>query len=240
MLSAADLLTWLDSMAKALDVFDGAVGRTGTEDGTVSGAAVENTEMLVALDDVSVQRDLTPIAIRRAGLLTGEAMDVALHGAMVQRALDRHYGDIGGLNAFLKTNDLRVSVNLRRVGFQIDAVNVMPPQVDPVASYEGTAAGAGNFVAGSNIDNTTYGEAALELVVDAQGVALRTVRVSVTNFDGTGETRDVVIPANSAPGTVIAIAPGRFVKVTGITTIGGGTAADRYRVRSVVERVPAL
>lgn len=227
-------------MAKALDVFDTALGRTGVEAGTVSGAALANSGMLVALDDPTVQADLTPIAIRRAGMLTGEAMDIALHGAMVQRALDRHYGDVGGLNAYLKTNDLRVHENLRRVGFQIDAVNAMPPQVDPVASYEGTAAGAGNFVAGSAIDNTKYGEAGLEVVVDAQGAALRTIRLSVVNFDGTAETRDVVVPGNTVAGTVIAVAPGRFVKVTGITTIGGGTAADRYRVRSVVERIPAL
>jgi len=229
-------------MAAALTVFDNAMGKTGVEANTVSGRALVNANTLAAMDDTSVQRDLTGPALRRAELLTGLALDNALHGASIQRALDRHFGSSGGLNAYLKANDLRVHENLRRVGMQIDAINVMPPQVDPVASYEGTGAGTGTFVAGSPIDTTTYGPAALEVVVDAlQGASGRTIRLSVVKSDNVVETRDVVIAAATPATTVIAVAPGKFVNVTGITTVGGGgQATDRYRVRSVVERVPAL
>jgi hypothetical protein len=246
MLALGTLLTLLDSVAAGVAIFDNAVGIVGNEAGTVALGAASNRDLLAAIDDASVQTDLTPAFANRASLVRASSLAATLQGGMLQRALDRHYGAVGNgnLNAFLKNNDARVSDSLRLIGMQIDARNVFPPfAVDPVARYDGTGAGTGTFVAGAEIDRTQFGEAAFEIVVEAMGAAARTVRLSLKNFDDTIETRDVVVPANTVANTAIGVggAGDRYVGVTGISTVGGGgTAADRLRVRSRIERVPAL
>ena len=246
MLAAATLLVLLDSIAKGVEIAESALGVLGTEPGTVAGAAASNRDVLAALDDATVQEDLTPVFARRAVLVRSAALLSLLQGAMLNRALDAHYGgqDAGDLNRYLAAQNVRVHANLNRVGFQIDAKNVFPPTVlDPVARYEGSGAGTGDFIAGSDIDTTKYGEAGLEVVVEVMGNAQRDIRATLKKFDGTTETRDVVVPANTAANTVIPIGGGadRYIGVAGITTTNGsGTAADRLRVRSKVERVIAL
>jgi hypothetical protein len=246
MLAVATLLAVLDSIAAGVDVLEAALGVVGNEPGTVSFAAASNRDTLSALDDATVQTDLTPIFALRARLLRGSSLYPSMQGGMIQRALDKHYGaeGNGSLNEFLSNQDARVHPNLRLIGMQIDQRNVFAPiAVDPAARYEGTGAGTGTFVAGFDIDTTQFGKAALEVYVEVMGASTRTIRISVKNFSGSIETRDVVVPLNSAAGTVIPVGAGadRFIGVTAITTIdGGGTAADRLRVRSKVERVIAL
>jgi hypothetical protein len=233
MLALVDLLTVADSIAAQVAVFETALN-------TVTAAAAANRDLLASRDDATVHEDLIPALARRVALVSPSTMFVMLQGAMVQRAFDKHYGASGGsLNGFLQANDARVHGNLRKIGMQIDSRNVFPLVVDPVATYEGTGAGTGIFAAGSDVNTEIYGEAALEIVVDAWGNSARTVRVTAKTFDGPTEDRDVVVPADSLVGAIVAVggAGDRYVGVTNITTVGGGgTAADRARVRSVIER----
>lgn len=246
MLALGTLLTVLDSVAKGVDVFAAAIGIVGNEAGTVSKAAADNRNTLAALDDYTVQRDLTPMFTTRASLIRGTNIYPTLQGHMLQRALDRHYGETypTGLNGFLKNQDARVHPNLRLIGFQIDARNVFAPSVvDPVASYVGTGAGTGTYTAGANINTVEYGEAAMQVVVDAMGANARTLRLTMNNFDGSTELKDVVVGGGTAPGTVLAIggAADRYIGVTNIETFGaGGLAGDSFHVRSTVERVIVL
>lgn len=244
MLAVATLIAVLDSIASQAVSLEAVLG-TGEEAGTISGAAASNRTTLAALDDADVQSDLTPVFSQRVALVSSRAIMPAMQGNMIQRALDTHYGSGAGLNRVLADNDLRVHPHLRKVGMQIDSSNVFLPTVlDPVARYEGSGAGSGLFVAGSDVDKASFGKAAMEVVVEAMGASARTLRLSMRKQDSTLEDRDVAVPANTAPDTPIRIGAGadRYIGVANITTTdGGGTAADRFRVRTIVERVlPAL
>lgn len=208
---------------------------------TIAGKAAASRDLIAAINDLTVQTDLLPLFSRRAANVYARNFYPSVNAMMVARAIDTHYGGNGGLNRFLTANDLRVSPLVRKLGVQIDARNTFRDTVlDPVARYEGTGAGSGTFKAGSNVDTAEYGEAALEVVVETIGALDRTLRITVTNYDGTSETRDVVVPALTVSGTAFPVgaAGDRFVGVTTIVTVGGGgTAGDSFRVRSKVERV---
>lgn len=234
MLGVVPLLTVLDSIAAGVEVLLDA-------NDTIESAALANVATLSA-GDASVHTDVIPVFDYRATLLTPGAMAAALQGAMIQRALDRHYGATSGgdLNAFLRTNAERVHPNLKLIGMQIDSRNTFAPTVvDPAALYEGTGAGSGSLAAVIDIDASQYGDSAWEIVVDAMGGTDRDVRVTLRTFDNVDLTDDVTIPANAAPDTVIAIA-GKGVGIASIDTISGGENGDAFHVRSVVERAIAL
>lgn len=241
MLAAGTLIVLLDSLAREVVVLDGALGSDGTDPATISGLAATSRDTLAVIDDASIQNDLTPIFSRRAALVRSSVLYPALNGLMVARALDQHFGGNGSLNRFLTENDLRVHPNVRKLGVQIDSRNVFrETELDPVARYEGSGAGTGDFMAGSDVDTAEYGEVAMEVVVEVMGASERVLRLTLKNFDGTTETRDVVLPAGAAAGTAFPVgaAGDRFVGVAGIVTVGvGGNAGDRIRVRSIVERV---
>ncbi len=140
------LLTVLDSIAKGVEVLEGAVG-TGSESGSVSLGAANNVTMLAAVADSVVQADLMAAFVARASNVKQTVIERALIGGPVQRALDRHYGEAyGSLNAFLANQGARVHPLLRNIGFQIDAANAFcPTAIDPVASFAVTGGGAGTF-----------------------------------------------------------------------------------------------
>jgi hypothetical protein len=237
MINAAQLLIVLDSIAAGVDVADGAYS-------TINDAALDNRDLLASIDDPSVQEDLSPVFARRASLVKAATLYTSLQGAMINRAFDSHFGSgAGSLNAFLFANDLRVHPNLNKVGFQVDARSVFLPTVlDPVALYNGTGAGTGTFAAGSDIDTTHYGKASLLVEVDVMGNSARNLALTLKKYDGTTEIQNVTVPANSIDGFTVAIggASDRYVGVQTISTLSGGTALDRLRVRSEIERVIAL
>lgn len=238
MLSLADALTVLDSVAAGVALVVSTFG-AANDGGTVSGAAAANATLLASRDDVSVQADLTPIFYQRQKQIVAGAVVAALRGRAIQRAMDVHYGTLGSLNAFLASNDARVHANLRQIGFSLDARVTMPDVVvDPLARYDGTGVGSGTFTSVSAINTTLFGETPMQVVVEVMGGSARTLTISVQRFDGGVADRVVIVPANSVAGATVAI-PGRGVGVAAIVSTGG-TAADRLRVRSTVERVIAL
>jgi hypothetical protein len=240
MLAVADLLAVLDSIAAGVTVFEDALGLSDAANGTVVQAAASNRDALAAIADYTVQRDLVPTFARRVALVQPSVLYSQLQGAMLQRALDVHYGaDSGSLNRFLEAEGARVHVNLNKIGFAIDARHVLPPLVDPVARYEGTGAGLGTFDAGSDVDTTKYGDAVMELVSEAMGAEDRTLRLTMTARDGSIDEIDIVVPAAFVGSSVIG--GSRYIGVAGITTVAGGLAGDTFRVRTVVDRnLPAL
>lgn len=240
MLAAGPLLTVLDSLASEVVVLESAFGIDGTIAGTISGKAASIRDMLSAIDDPDVHVSLSPVVSRRAATLLAGNFYPALNGLGLARALDTMYGGNGSLNRFLSDNDLRVHPNLRKMGIQIDSRNVFrDTALDPVARYEGTGAGSGNFIAGSDIDTREFGEASLEVVVENMGALDRTLRLTLKHDDDTTEQIDVIVPADSLPNDALPVgaAGDRYIGVAGIVTVGaGGSAGDSFRVRSKIER----
>ena len=231
MLSIAPLLVVLDSIAAGVGDFADVAA-------LVHASAIADVATLTAENDAAVLIDLVPVFDYRARLISEAAMLPTLQGAMIQRAFDTHYGAAGGghLNAFLQSNDARVHPNLRLIGMQIDSRNVFAPTVlDPVATYEGSAAGTGTFATVIEVDQSLYGDSEFEIVVDTMGVADRDVRVSVRDFDGQLTQSVVTVPGSAEAGSVVAL-PGRGIRIESIETVSGGQAGDEFHVRTIVER----
>jgi hypothetical protein len=244
-LALSPLLTLLDSVAKQVEVCEGAFGLLGTETGTVSKGAANNVATIQAIADVQVQADLSAVVRQRASLVLAGVIGQALYGPPLQRALDRHYGaTVGSLGRFLETQDARVHPLLRSVGFQIDPLRAFcPVVVDPVASFTLTGAGAGTFTAGTPIDTTQYGKARMVLEAETLiGASPITVSCAMRKENGTQETKVVTVPAGTASGTTFSIGTAGvdlYVACLSIT-VAGGTAADAVTVKSQIERVIAL
>jgi hypothetical protein len=231
MLPIAPLLVVLDSIAANVGDFSDVVA-------LVHASALADVATLTAEADAAVHIDLVPVFDYRARMIAEAAMLPTLQGALIQRALDTHYGAAGNgsLNVFLQNSDARVHENLRLIGMQIDSRNVFAPSVlDPVATYEGTAAGTGTFATVIEVDSSQYGDSEFEIVVDVMGAADRDVRVSVRDFDGQLTQSVVTVPGSAATGSTVAI-PGRGIRIESIETVSGGQAGDEFHVRTIVER----
>jgi len=245
-LSSSTLLTLLDSMAKGVSLFESSVGVLGSEANTVSKGAANNVATLAAVSDITVQADLGRVFQARATAVRAAALYRGLGGSVVQRALDRHYGEsgAGSLNAFLTSAGIRVHPDLRKIGMQVDAVNAFAATaVDPMASFAVTGSGAGTYTAGTDIDTTLYGKANLVVKPTALvGAATITATLTLRLLDGSQETKTVSLPSGTASGTAIEIGtPGTdmYVGVDGIS-ITGGTNGDAFKVVSTVERTVTL
>lgn len=238
MLPVNVLIVVLDALASEVPFIDETFGVDTSDPNTIAGGSAVVRDALAEINDASVQVELTPVFARRTSLVLASVLYPAMQGAMLHRALDRH---LGGLNEFLRTNDVRVHPNLRKMGFMIDTRNTFrPTALEPVARYEGSGAGTGIFLAGSDIDTSEYGEAAMEVVVEAMGADARTLRLTMKKFDGTTESKDVVIPADTPVDAAFPVgaAGDRYIGVETVSTFGGGgSAGDEFKVRSVVERV---
>jgi hypothetical protein len=240
MIDNATLIAVLDDLALEVEIVNDAFGVAPGDAGTIYGMAVATRDALAAINDAAIQEQLTPVFARRATLVNAKVIYPALNGLILGRALDTHFGGTGSLNRYLTAQNLRVHPNVRLTGIQIDSVNVFrPTELDPVARYEGTGAGTGTFMAGSDIDANEYGPSALELVAEDIGASGRTLRLTVRQYDGTTVTRDVIVPGNSAVNATFPVggANDRYVGVTNIVTVGGGgLLGDSFRVRTKVER----
>lgn len=242
-LALATLLTVLDSIAKGVEVLEGSVG-TGSEAGTVSKGAANNVDTVMAVADSAVQADLMAALVARATNVKQAVVERALIGAPIQRALDRHYGDVyGGLNQFLANQDARVHPLLRNIGFQIDSTNAFcPTVVDPVASFVVSGSGAGTFTAGTAIDQSLYGKAHLMLrTTSVIGVAAIAVTLTLTRADGGSTTKVVNVPGGTLSGVEfdVGLTTDRYLACTNIS-ITGGTAGDAFKIITAVERSIAL
>jgi hypothetical protein len=244
-LSAANLLTVLDSVAKGVSLFEAAEGVLGSEANTVGKGAANNLATLTALNDAAVQADLVSTFQARATLVLAGSLYRGLRGASLQRALDQHYGSAGGsLNAFLTTQGTRVHPNLRKIGMQIDATNAFTPtEVDLVASFAVSGSGAGTYTPGTSVETTLYGKANLVVrTTTGIGVAAIAATVTLRKMDGTTEAKVVNIPGGTLIGVDVAIGVAGTDMYIGVTniTITGGTNGDGFKVVALVERAIAL
>lgn len=242
-LALATLLTLLDSMAKQVEVLEGAVG-TGSQAGTVSKGATNNVTTLQALADSAVLADLMAPFVARAASVQQAVVERALVGAPIQRALDRHYGTSdGSLNDFLRNQDARVHPLLRNIGFQIDPRNAfMPTAIDPVATFAVTGAGAGTFTAVAGVDEALYGQVHFKVrTTGVIGGAAIAATLTLTKADGSSEQKVVNIADGTGSGVEldVGLATDRYLACTNIS-ITGGTAGDTFKIISTVERTIAL
>lgn len=243
-LAIASLLTLLDSVAKQVELCETAFGATGAEVGTIAKGGENNVATILAAADIQVQSDLASIVQGRALNLHAGVAERILHGAPLQRALDRHYGGVGGLNEFLVSEDERVHPLLRNIGFRIDPLRAFSPTVvDPVASFVLTGAGAGTFTYGSALNTDLYGKARMRLrTTTLIGASPITVTLSMKTEQNTVVLKQVVVAGGTASGTEADIGTAGvdlYIACVGIT-VAGGTAADGLKVLSQVERAIAL
>jgi hypothetical protein len=163
-------------------------------------------------------------------------------------ALDKH---VGGLNAFLVANSLQVNpefasafnyiaANAVLLGLapavltQIAPANIFINLNQTLASVAVTGAAAGTFAAGTAIDTTKYGPAALFLKNTAGGATGGTATsFTVTFNNGIGNAAATATQALSgalAAGAVLAIAGASGISVSNIVVNSGGVAADAIAV----------
>ncbi len=233
------LTTILDSVATGKLMFDASEGVLGTEANTIAKAASNDLATLSALADNDVQADLAIVfRTRFQGLLAGSLYTI-LGAYNLWWALDKH---LQGLNAFLTTNNIRVSPAVQQVGFPIVPQNIMPPVVNPMASFAITGSGVGAYAHVADVDTTKYGPAWLDAVVTATvGAATINATIVGLQFDGaTPVSKTVAIAPNSSVGTTVHVGTlgtlaDSFDSITGIT-ITGGTNGDAFDVLSRVER----
>jgi hypothetical protein len=233
-ITIGQLLPLLDSIAAGVGVHEAAYG-VG-QAGTISGAADANANTLAAIDDMTVQRDLTGPFALRAQLVRAAAVYRALAGPMLSRSIDRHIGGtFGSLSTFLRTNNARVDERLTLIGFVLDADLVFMATSIVLASWTGAG-----FVDGGAIDVNQRADAATEVLVQAKGATPGVLHVTLANRTGAVVVADVAIGAGVPVNTTIAILGGqRFADVTDVAYTGGD-AADRFAVRTIVERNVAL
>lgn len=240
LLPSATLITLLDSIATGKLIFDIAVGVTGNEANTVGKAASNDDNTLAAISDPQVMSDLTPSFYLRDQTLQASALYQTLGAYDIWWALDKHYN---GLDGFMNANNVRASTHVVQIGFPLSPAQVMPPQVDPMATFAVTGSGAGTYAHVADIDTTQYGRAWLEAVVTSTiGANAITATVNGLQIDGVTPTiKTFTIAANSSVATTVSIGTmgtqaDSYDSITGIT-ITGGTAGDAFKVRSRIERV---
>lgn len=236
----ATVTTLLDSIASGKLIFDAAIGTTGAEVNTVAKAAANDLTTLTAVADNDVQSDLAAMFRARASTILASALYGSLGAYNLWFALDRH---VGGLDTFLQTNNVRVSPALRVIGFPFSAEQMLPPAVDPMATFTVTGAGAGTFTPVADVDTSQYGRAWLSVTTTSTiGATPIVATIQGLQFDGlTPTTTAVNIAAGSSSGTtvnvgVLGVQSDSYDSITDIS-ITGGTAGDAFKVVSRVERV---
>lgn len=244
---ANTLTTLLDSLAAGKLIFDNAVGVLGTEVNTTAKASQNDLTTLSAVADAAVQSDLAAAFKTRADLLTAPTLYATLGAYNLWWVLDKHTGNSGqagvaNLDTFLQVNNVRVSSHVLDMGFPLSPEQIMPPAVNPMATFAVTGAAAGTYAHVADIDTTQYGRAWLDVVVTATvGASPITATVNGLQFDNVTVTnKQVTISANSSIGTTVHVGTlgtqaDSYDYVTGIT-ITGGTAGDAFKVVSRVER----
>lgn len=233
------LLTLLDSLASGKLIFDNGVGTSSSAANTTQKAANNDLATLQVIADAQVQAELVPAFKFRADTLTATALYQALGAYNLFLALDRH---LGGFDTYLATNDMRASVHLREMGFPLSPGQVMPPSVDPMATFAVTGSGAGAYAHVADVDTTQYGKAWLQVVTTAT-IGAQAINATVWGLQIDGVTpvsKTVTIAQNSSSGTTVnvgtlGVSADHYAAVTNVS-ITGGTAGDAFKVISRVER----
>lgn len=234
------LITLLDSIASGKLIYDNAVGLLGTEANTTSKAAQNDETTLAAVADPEVQAELMPSFKMRGDVLLAGNLYATLGAYNIWWALNAH---TSGLDDYLNAQNIRVSTHLQQIGFPMSPAQIMPPAVNPMATFAVTGAGAGTYAHVSDIDTTQYGRAWLDAVVTATiGATPIVATINGTQIDATTPTsKQVTIAAGSSVGTTVHVGTlgtqaDSYDYVTSIS-ISGGTSGDAFKVVSRVERV---
>lgn len=240
-ISITAVRTIMDSVASAKLIFDASVGTTGSQANTVALAAANDVATVTAIVDNDVQSDLAWWFRLRAQQVLSPNLYAALGVYNVWVALEKH---TGGLDVFLRTNNVRVDPGCKALGVPLSPEQLMPPVLDPMATFSVTGDSVGTFTGVADIDTTLYGRAWLELVVtSSSGISSAPIAATVNGLQLDGVTPTfltAVIAAGSSQGTSVALGTlgtqtDSYTAVTAISVIGG-TAGDAFHVRSVVER----
>jgi len=212
------------------------------------------------LESLVFDANTTGYANNRTTILAG-AIDVAADLAPAFRAdLQAAFGflfdprrvslekNLGSINAFLLTNDERVSKLLRDyLGWTLKGANVFQDPALIMADIALTSSSAGTFNDGAAVDKKLFGKVWLELEVINQTLGAAAVDLTIIGTKLDGSAQSVVAPtiaASSAVGTKVNVGTlgldaDNFADVTSIT-VQDGTTGDDIQVNSRVERAIAL
>lgn len=239
-INTTTLLTLLDSIASGKLIYDNAVGTDNTVANTTAKAAANDTNTVAAIADPQVLDDLIPTFKLRSDTLSAPSLYGTLGAYNIWWALDRH---LGGLDTFMRDNNLRASVHVKEVGFPLSAEQIMPPVTDPMATFVVTGGSAGTYTHVADIDTSMYGRAWLDVTTTAAiGGTPITATLTGLQWDmSTIVVKQVTINAGSSSGTTVHVGTlgtqgDSFDAITDIS-ITGGTAGDAFKVVSRAERV---
>lgn len=236
------LTTVMDSLASGKLIYDNAVGVTGAEANTTAKAAQNDEVTLAAVADAQVQSDLMPTFKLRGDTLLAGSLYITLGAYNLWWALDKH---LGGLDQYLNAQNIRVSSHVKALGFPLSAAQIMPPAVDPMATFAVTGSGVGTYTHVADIDTSQYGRAWCQVVVtNSSGLGSNAITATVTGLqlDSTTVTsKAATMAAGSSFGATVNIGTlgvqaDSYDFITNIS-ITGGTSGDAFKVVSRVERV---
>jgi hypothetical protein len=238
-ISSATLLAIADSIAKAKQLFDAAIGTTATAGTAAYGAQQNAARVLATADEDQILALLAPSRSLANGLQKNQVR--AQYAPMIQALLNLL--GASSFDAFLLANSAQVASEFRDMAGSgaVSPAYVFPPNID-ICSYAVTGSGAGARTGLTPIDTTLYAASQLEVVTTGLiGAASITATLTCKRADNTTTTKAVTITNGSVSGTAFAVGAGTdlFVDVTAIT-ITGGTAADAFKVRSKLLRAVAL
>jgi hypothetical protein len=240
-ISLANALVLLDSIAKQVDNvinLGWGVNTTGY---------TNNQNLILTSNDIDVESDLI------GAFRNNPVAQIQTPFEARRQALEKH---LGGIAAFLRTNDARIHPNLRDyLGWINDPLAIfLSPAKNLVNGSThmgaGTITGA-NVVAwaanGNNnvIDLTRFGKVWLEAEVrTAIGAGGGTVTVTGTKVDGTAQSKTFALAGGETVGTkvnigVLGTSADHFASVTGLT-FAGTSASGVFNINTRLERTIAL
>lgn len=249
LIASSQLTTIMDSVASAKLIFDAGVGTTSSQSNTVAKAAANDVNTITAIADNDVQADLSWWFRLRQQALLASSLYTTLGVYNIWVALEKHLSGssqvgVAGLDTYLQVNNIRVNEGCKDVGFPLSPEQIMPPAVDPMATFAVTGSGVGTYTHVADIDTTQYGRAWLQAyVTSSSGLGSNAITATVTGlqFDhSTTTSKQITLAAATSYGGTVSIGTlgtqaDSYDYVTNIT-ITGGTNGDGFAVRSLVER----
>lgn len=239
MIAVSALKTLLDSLASGVLIFNNAVGLDESTANTVLKAASNDIDTIVDDVDADTYADLMPDYRLRLQTVAADALWRTLHTYRIWQALQTNTGN---LDRFMADHNVRASELVKNVGFPLSPAQIMPPAVDPMATFDVVAPSSGLYTHVADIDTSKYGRAWLAIVpVGDIGAADLDVTVKGFQLDGQTETAVTTTVFAASPdgvpvniGTLLDIGAS-YDSVTSVSIIGG-TAGDAFKIVSRVER----
>lgn len=242
-ITSSNVLTIADGYARAYELMAALLGSNETTAGTWRRLAKLVWDTALAAADASeAQSPLSNIAA-----YANEARTAFIPSTFIKDRLAQQVNGLiaecdGNLGSFLNDNDARVHYYFGELFYLVTGQRLSPVTVvfPPSQSLytASRAAGAWTAVAGTDVDETKYGGAQLQIkATHLIGAADVTITLTCVKFDGGTEQQVVTLPQNTAlDGTVdVGDSDDLYVAVSACA-VSGGTNSDAFAVETKLTR----